>query len=453
MEKTLAPLSSQSKQITRLQQDLEQINKSLFDATAHTAILLTDRSGILFQTNNYFQQLFINEAIDTIDDLPITNTYGSCDDVSWFDFLTQKDERMLPKVEMLVDKKLFYFTIVSTVINNGDYENGSYTKKYIISLTDITNVVELHKNEISISKELAYKQGIFDVTSEYIHNIGNVITGAQHLADRVIKNLEPMQNFFKYFDMTKKQLEDNSLFIQPEKIEEFQHNSKKIEMSLNIIQSSLTDTIKNVLETDMRSLQKGINNIAATIASQQELYKNNKLNMDERVDIGDLIAEIQSVIEPQLLRNQINIKTDIAERIFFSINRIHLYNGLLNLIKNSIHATNFAHDQGMVTSKEITIKAYKKQKEDGFFELDMMLSDQMITSENVIIEVIDNGIGLDKETSEKLFLQGFTTKKDGHGLGLHSFANFLIGNGHSVTFHSEGVGKGARFTTLLMVKE
>ena len=47
-------------------------------------------------------------------------------------------------------------------------------------------------------------------------------------------------------------------------------------MSLNIIESSLTDTIKNVLDTDMKSLQKSISNIATTIAFQQELYKNTK---------------------------------------------------------------------------------------------------------------------------------------------------------------------------------
>jgi molybdopterin converting factor small subunit len=199
--------------IAELQKDLDQINKSLFDSTAHTAILLVNEHAELLQSNNYFHEIFdtVMKKSDKISTLPITNTYGSCSNESWFDFLTLEDERMLPKVEMSINNVLLYFTIISTVIGTKDDESDS--KSFILSLTDITNVVELHNNEISISKELAYKQGIFDVTSEYIHNIGNIVTGAQHLSDRIIKNLEPMQFFFKYFDHIKEQISQNEIFL------------------------------------------------------------------------------------------------------------------------------------------------------------------------------------------------------------------------------------------------
>lgn len=454
MEITTTSKAIQSAQIEQLRQDLEKINKNLFDATARTAIILIDSTGLLVQTNNYFEQLFRNTTISSIEHLPIKNTYGACESTNGcLTFLTKSEEQILPKVEMLIEGKLSYFTIVSTAINNDDHINENLSKRYIISLTDITNVVELHKNEISISKELAYKQGIFDVTSEYIHNIGNVITGAQHLADRIVKNLEPMQGFFKYFDITKQQVSLLNELMHEENNEEFQKRYKKIEMSLNIIESSLTDTIKNVLESDMKSLQKGIDNISATISSQQELYKSNKINMDEEVDIGVLINEVKSVIEPQLIRNNIDIKLQINETVVFTVNRIHLYNGILNLIKNSIHALNDAFEQGIIENKEIIVKATNEKRYDGFFELDMMQSDQLITSNNVLINVIDNGIGIDIDKKEKIFIQGFTTKTEGSGLGLHSFANFLISNGHSISYHSDGYGHGACFSVLLAAKE
>ena len=266
MQTVHSPLTLQYEtDIHQLQQDLDQINKSLFDATAHTAILLVNHKGELLQANNYFHQIFdsVMEPVYTrkIQVLPITNTYSSCSTDAWFEFLTFKDERMLPKVEILINGKLLYFTIISTVIDNKESGSGEHQSSYILSLTDITNVVELHKNEISISKELAYKQGIFDVTSEYIHNIGNIVTGAQHLSDRIIKNLEPMQFFFKYFNHIKEQLQGNKQFVKESVLEEYLKNFKKIEMSLNIIESSLTDTIKNVLDSDMKNLQKAISNI------------------------------------------------------------------------------------------------------------------------------------------------------------------------------------------------
>ena len=38
------------------------------------------------------------------------------------------------------------------------------------------------------------------------------------------------------------------------------------------------------------------------------------------------------------------------------------------------------------------------------------------------IQVVDNGMGIAPEVREQLFTHGFTTRKDGHGFGLHSSA-------------------------------
>jgi signal transduction histidine kinase len=80
-----------------------------------------------------------------------------------------------------------------------------------------------------------------------------------------------------------------------------------------------------------------------------------------------------------------------------------------------------------------------------------MMSDSIITNEDIIIEVQDNGIGMDENTILNMFTQGFTTKTDGHGLGLHSFANFLTSCGHSITCESEGIGKGTKFIVTLSI--
>ncbi len=49
--------------------------------------------------------------------------------------------------------------------------------------------------------------------------------------------------------------------------------------------------------------------------------------------------------------------------------------------------------------------------------------------DRVKIVVSDNGIGIPPENLTKIFNHGFTTKKDGHGFGLHSGAQRRQGNG------------------------
>jgi C4-dicarboxylate-specific signal transduction histidine kinase len=66
--------------------------------------------------------------------------------------------------------------------------------------------------------------------------------------------------------------------------------------------------------------------------------------------------------------------------------------------------------------------------------------------ELVRIAVRDNGIGIPPENLTRIFGHGFTTKKDGHGFGLHSGALAAKELGGSLTAHSDGVGRGATFT-------
>jgi C4-dicarboxylate-specific signal transduction histidine kinase len=62
------------------------------------------------------------------------------------------------------------------------------------------------------------------------------------------------------------------------------------------------------------------------------------------------------------------------------------------------------------------------------------------------IAVADNGVGIQLENLPKIFTHGFTTKRDGHGFGLHSAALAAREMGGSLTVHSDGRSKGATFT-------
>jgi signal transduction histidine kinase len=63
----------------------------------------------------------------------------------------------------------------------------------------------------------------------------------------------------------------------------------------------------------------------------------------------------------------------------------------------------------------------------------------------VRISIADNGIGIAPEHLTRIFNHGFTTKKDGHGFGLHSGANAAKEMGGTLSAQSAGLGKGAEF--------
>jgi signal transduction histidine kinase len=60
--------------------------------------------------------------------------------------------------------------------------------------------------------------------------------------------------------------------------------------------------------------------------------------------------------------------------------------------------------------------------------------------------VTDNGMGIEPEHLPRMFTQGFTTKKGGHGFGLHISALAALEMKGRLTCSSPGPGQGATFT-------
>jgi signal transduction histidine kinase len=70
----------------------------------------------------------------------------------------------------------------------------------------------------------------------------------------------------------------------------------------------------------------------------------------------------------------------------------------------------------------------------------------------VRLEVRDNGVGITQENLAKVFNHGFTTKKKGHGFGLHNCANAAQQMDGSLTAYSDGPGMGASFVLRMPVE-
>ena len=96
---------------------------------------------------------------------------------------------------------------------------------------------------------------------------------------------------------------------------------------------------------------------------------------------------------------------------------------LMNLVRNAKHACQDSEREG----RRMTLRT-------------------VCESGRIKITVMDNGVGIPPENLICIFNHGFTTRKGGHGFGLHSGALAAREMGGSLTVTSDGPGRGATFT-------
>jgi signal transduction histidine kinase len=62
-------------------------------------------------------------------------------------------------------------------------------------------------------------------------------------------------------------------------------------------------------------------------------------------------------------------------------------------------------------------------------------------------------VGIASENLTRVFHHGFTTKRGGHGFGLHSSANAAVEMGGRLSARSDGPGLGATFVLELPLEK
>src|SRR5204862_1801013 len=132
---------------------------------------------------------------------------------------------------------------------------------------------------------------------------------------------------------------------------------------------------------------------------------------------------------------------------------------LVNVIQNARQAMQAREDAalaaaGASTSADVApmvMGSTRTTAAAGTSGSQLVLRLKAIDDEHVRIEVSDNGVGIPRENLSRIFTHGFTTKKTGHGFGLHASANAATEMGGSLKVESGGPGLGATFLLELPV--
>jgi signal transduction histidine kinase len=154
---------------------------------------------------------------------------------------------------------------------------------------------------------------------------------------------------------------------------------------------------------------------------QQGLAKT--FRVTEIVNVTDLVEDALRMNLSGLTRRGIEVIREFNDSPPVAVEKHQVLQILVNLVRNAEQACEALGDK----EKKLTIRTTNR---DG----------------RVRIAVCDNGAGIPSENLTRIFSHGFTTKKDGHGFGLHSSALAAKEMGGSLIVHSDGPGQGATFT-------
>ena len=183
---------------------------------------------------------------------------------------------------------------------------------------------------------------------------------------------------------------------------------------------------RRFVENEALALQSKVNHIKDIIARQQNFSKPTQINALEQP--VDLLEEALQLSVDQRPNSDIEIVRDYQPVAAFRVNRHKVLQILLNLITNGRNACAASDRQ----DKQIVLRTCNAP------------------SCQVMLQVVDNGIGISPEAMKRIFEDGHTTKnKVGQGLGLHTSSLAASELGGKLTIESDGEGLGTTSTLLL----
>ncbi|HRH97873.1 MAG TPA: ATP-binding protein [Prosthecobacter sp.] len=274
-------------------------------------------------------------------------------------------------------------------------------------------LTEAHKQLLVTSRQA----GMAEVATNVLHNVGNVLNSVNVSAETVAGKI-------RHFRIA-------SLKNVAQLLREHEHHlpdfltqdsrGKELPGYLVQLAESLAEPQKVILQ-EVKCLQSNIEHIKHIVTMQQGHAR--RSGVLETLDIVEIIEDAININRVSLTRHGVSLVREFEPVPPVQMDRHKVLPILVNLLSNAKHALDQAG-----TDRRLTVRVGLGPKQD-----------------TVQIRVIDNGAGIPPENLTRVFQHGFTTKKDGHGFGLHSGALAAREMGGKLVAESPGVGCGAVFT-------
>ncbi|ACB75885.1 sensor histidine kinase [Opitutus terrae] len=284
---------------------------------------------------------------------------------------------------------------------------------------DITERKEVEAEREELNNQLltiSRKAGMAEVATGVLHNVGNVLNSVNVSASMAADHVRRSKavNLARIVDLLQEHSGNLSEFLTSDA------RGRKIPAYLGALSGELVTEQQKIVE-ELELVRRNIDHIKEIVTMQQNYARIS--GVTEEIDLIPLVEDALRMSQNAFQRYGIAAVRDFCARPVLVSDRHRLMQVLLNLINNAKDACRDTKQ----AERQITIR---------------------ITEDDarIRVAVIDNGVGIATENRTRIFSHGFTTKKEGHGFGLHSSALAAKELGGSLEAHSEGVGQGAMFT-------
>jgi signal transduction histidine kinase len=271
---------------------------------------------------------------------------------------------------------------------------------------------ELHDQMLEVSR----KSGMAEVAAGVLHNVGNVLTSVNVSTTLVRDRLR--QSHISGVARLDALLREHA----PDLAGFFTRNprGKLVPDYLHQLSGLLQEERKQLAD-EMAQLGENVEHIKQIVAMHQGYARMS--GAIETLPVGEVVEDALRITEVGLLRQHIQVVRDFAAVPPVAMDRHKVLQILINLIRNARQAV----------------------EETGKHTGTVKLSIDRQGTESVRITVSDDGVGIAPDNLARIFSHGFTTKRDGHGFGLHAGALAAQEMGATLSVQSAGAGFGATF--------
>jgi PAS domain S-box-containing protein len=265
--------------------------------------------------------------------------------------------------------------------------------------------------------EASRQAGMAEVATGVLHNVGNVLNSVNVSAAVVTDNLKrsKLGGLAKTVALLREHEADLGAFLTADP------RGKQVVDYLGQLGEHLA-TEQAASAKELRELAANIEHIKEIVAMQQNYAK--FVGVTEVVPVTDLVEDAVRLNAGALARHEIELTRQYHPgplRISVEKHKV------IQILTNLIHNAKYACDDSGRRDKQLRLRV---ENGDG----------------RVRISVVDNGVGIPPANLTRIFNHGFTTRRNGHGFGLHSGALAAREMGGTLTAHSDGPGQGATFT-------
>jgi ligand-binding sensor domain-containing protein/signal transduction histidine kinase len=258
--------------------------------------------------------------------------------------------------------------------------------------------------------------GMAEVATGVLHNIGNALNSVNISANLAGERIRKMKlpGVSKVAQLLIEQGDRFGEFVATDP------RGRQLPGYLGQLAEHL-QTERSEIAGELDSLQGGIDQIKQIVAAHQSYA--HVTGVTELTPPSELLEHALRISEGSLARLGIAVTREFSPAPEVKVERQKVLQILVYLIRNAQEAIN----------------------ESGRPDKRLTLGIRVSAEGRVQIYVTDNGVGIAPENLTHIFNFGFTTKKSGHGFGLHSSANAAKEMGGSLHARSDGPGQGATF--------